>query len=510
MYLKNGVAKFVAGKLDKSGAAYAVFNNTLFTNGWGVLDIKSGYGAKLKDSDIMYAAGFIEGILTARQIWDHYVNMRSFFLPNNTDLEGKIRKYFMKQDKWMTSMIKQFGTSDPFWRHVSYINAQLDGLYDGYKTVASSRWAKDKFVVQMLNAVGDLLDLRQSLDPSFRQDFTKMTPQQIQNYILKSGHCSALVKLTGGFEDLYMAHSSWFSYTATLRIYKHYNFNLHDKATAAKSLSFSSYPGFLESLDDFYTLSSKMVLLQTTNNIFNSSLYNLVTPESLLAWQRVRIASHMAKSGKEWAVLLGKHNSGTYNNQYMVIDLKKIQLGKSVKNDALWVVEQIPGLVVAGDQTPILRAGYWPSYNVPFYEEIYNKSGYPDFVAKHGINYSYQLAPRAKIFRRDQDNVVTFGDMKYIMRYNDYKNDKYSSNDPCNTICCRGDLRSDNPSPSGCYDSKVTTYAMALQRQAHAINGPTLGSNLTAFSWSGPFSKYSHQGLPKAYRFPWVYMSPTL
>ena len=27
-------------------------------------------------------------------------------------------------------------------------------------------------------------------------------------------------------------------------------------------------------------------------------------------------------------------------------------------------------LVVGGDQTEILRAGYWPSYNVPFYEEV--------------------------------------------------------------------------------------------------------------------------------------------
>ena len=41
----------------------------------------------------------------------------------------------------------------------------------------------------------------------------------------------------------------------------------------------------------------------------------------------------------------------------MVIDLKKIKLRKSIDDNALWVVEQIPGLVVSGDQTPILRAG---------------------------------------------------------------------------------------------------------------------------------------------------------
>ena len=33
---------------------------------------------------------------------------------------------------------------------------------------------------------------------------------------------------------------------------------------------------------------------------------------------------------------------GTYNNQYMVLDLKKVHLGMSIDDDALWVVEQIP------------------------------------------------------------------------------------------------------------------------------------------------------------------------
>ena len=41
----------------------------------------------------------------------------------------------------------------------------------------------------------------------------------------------------------------------------------------------------------------------------------------------------------------------------MVIDLKRIQLGQSLEDDTLWVVEQLPGLVVSQDQTPILRAG---------------------------------------------------------------------------------------------------------------------------------------------------------
>ena len=68
--------------------------------------------------------------------------------------------------------------------------------------------------------------------------------------------------------------------------------------------------GFLESLDDFYLMDSQVALLQTTNNVFNMSLYELLTPESLLAWQRVRIANHMAHGGEEWYQTFKRENSG--------------------------------------------------------------------------------------------------------------------------------------------------------------------------------------------------------
>lgn len=70
--------------------------------------------------------------------------------------------------------------------------------------------------------------------------------------------------------------------------------------------------GFLESLDDFYILSSGLVLLQTTNSVYNKTLLQLVTSQSLLAWQRVRVANMMANDGKQWAEIFSKYNSGTW------------------------------------------------------------------------------------------------------------------------------------------------------------------------------------------------------
>ena len=68
--------------------------------------------------------------------------------------------------------------------------------------------------------------------------------------------------------------------------------------------------GALVSMDDFYITDSRLVVLSTTNPIFSSSLDQFVTPESLLAWQRVRIANAMAHGGREWSDLLSRYNTG--------------------------------------------------------------------------------------------------------------------------------------------------------------------------------------------------------
>jgi len=54
---------------------------------------------------------------------------------------------------------------------------------------------------------------------------------------------ACVFEVTAGFENMFMSHNSWFLYAATMRIFKHYHFNVKDPATAANSLSFSSYAG---------------------------------------------------------------------------------------------------------------------------------------------------------------------------------------------------------------------------------------------------------------------------
>ena len=108
----------------------------------------------------------------------------------------------------------------------------------------------------MLNGVGDYFDLIPATTKAARKDFASMTDTEVKEFVFKTGHCSALIKLLGDFSNVYFSHASWWSYRSMIRMMKHYKTPLHDAAVASKRMSFSSYPGFLESLDDFYILGS--------------------------------------------------------------------------------------------------------------------------------------------------------------------------------------------------------------------------------------------------------------
>jgi hypothetical protein len=190
-----------------------------------------------------------------------------------------------------------------------------------------------------------------------------------------------------------------------------------------------------------------------------------------------------------------------------VVNFNLFTANSELKDGTLWIVEQIPGLVMGADRTEDLRRGYWPSYNIPYFKEIYELSGYSEMFQKHGNGFSYQLAPRAQIFRRDSDKVIDLSTLQDLMRYNDYLEDPYSENNPMRAICSRGDLQQNNPIPSGCYDTKVTQASMVHNRESLAINGPTTSHTLPPFNWT-KFDGYLHKGQPNLFSFDFVHMRP--
>ncbi len=62
----------------------------------------------------------------------------------------------------------------------------------------------------------------------------------------------------------------------------------------------------------------------------------------------------MADTGKEWADIVSENNSGTYNNQYIVVDLKLFRPGQELQPNLLWVVEQVMSAFPMGSDTTIV------------------------------------------------------------------------------------------------------------------------------------------------------------
>ena len=78
------------------------------------------------------------------------------------------------------------------------------------------------------------------------------------------------------------------------------------------------------------------------------------------------VANRLATTGQEWCQYFAQNNSGTYNNEWMIVDYKLFEPGKELVDNTLWVLEQLPGEIHSEDMTDVLKSqGYWASYNIP-------------------------------------------------------------------------------------------------------------------------------------------------
>jgi len=204
-----------------------------------------------------------------------------------------------------------------------------------------------------------------------------------------------------------------------------------------------------------------------------------------------------------------QHNSGTYNNQWIVLDFNLFKPNEPLNANLLWILEQIPGNCSSRDVTEVLERGYWASYNVPAIPYIYEVSGNAEAAEMHGTAWSYDLAPRARIFRRDGNNANNLTTIAQLMRYNDYMQDPLSDGNPGWAIMSRFDLNASNPQAFGGIDTKIANLDMLQSVVALVRAGPT-DDEVPNFSWVGIFDEIVHTALPITYNFKWVEMKSKL
>jgi len=484
-------------------AGYAGYD-TYLQCGWSYLSIETN---GLYPDEVQAAgAGYLEGQITKDMIWDYWQNLNALFT-TNPPLPSGLVGFLAQQQAYITKQVNA-NPNDPYWQEIYLITAQLEGLKAGYNAVAdpSKQLTSQDFAI--INMDGDLEELMSK----YGSNWNGLAAERKKMKQPAPGHCTSLVRWTADGSELYTMHTTWSTFVEMNRIFKSYNWNTlrqlsqpNAKVNPSKGVLFSSYPATLSSIDDFYMLSNRIVVTETTNGIYNNSLYNAITPTTVLSWMRVVAANRLATSAQSWTELFARQNSGTYNNQWIVVDYNLFTPGKPLPDSLLWIAEQIPGYVYRADVTNYLRVGFWESYNVPFNPYVYNVSGFAALAAQFGNAYTHSMCPRATIFRRQAGSVEMLDDAKKFIRYNNYKNDPLSLGDAGNQISARYDLnQGSDRSAFGGIDGKVTSYKLVQQGIAYGQSGPT-HDQVPFFNWkTANFPGVVHQGQPDVWNYGWV------
>ena len=519
-YIKTtGKYKVVEGVYDNLAPAYAIYTPSYETKGWDFLILSSYDGIDDKYSDEIknYAMGYLEGVLTYKRIYPAYYNLNNYkYYQNDGVMPNSTYEFFQKNLLFMKNMTSLYKDVDPYWHEVNNLYMQMRGLHEGYNSVAPISEKIDLVHFQTVVSLGDVDEIG-NWKKENRPDYSKMTTEELTQYIELRSHCSAFMKVADDLSDVWFGHNTWTTYNKLIRIYKEYKYVPNSAfPIKSKTITMSSYPAAVNSQDDFYITDAYLYVAETTNHVMDLNLFDLLDPNTLMCWMRTMVANRLTDDAYSWTQVFSKYNSGTYNNQFQILDLKLIDTTKKkISPGAFYIVEQLPGSCDVQEVTDNLKKGYWPSYNTPFIRAVREKSGIIDSLIQNPnltSTQDYDTCARAKIFRREQSKVKDILSYKKIIRYNDYLHDEFSEEKPNLSIAARYDLNVDNATCYGATDAKfasINEIKTTGKKKVHIIAGPTTDDQ-KPFVWSKAQCKETHPirfkviGQVDEYNFDWI------
>ncbi|CAH8433767.1 unnamed protein product [Heterobilharzia americana] len=488
--------------------AVAAFEDKINSTGWSSLTVSTS--AQFPDYLQAYWAGFLETNLSLSLTDAMWINTARDICPEPLSESCKVLQRYLEEN--MVYMLKEAdknSNQDPFWYQVALQLWQIKGMSDAYnqKFISSSDQLNQNYLYELIDEIMGIYLLQLNGDLGDLVNALSLLPLQVgvnklNHSFFMGPSCSVLFKMVGN--NVYISHVTWAPYSLMLRVLKHYNFpwkivnTTNSPMIPGYAITFSSYPTFTSSIDDFYLTSANLTVTETTNAVYNEKLWSVVrngSRNSVFTFIRAMVSNRLATTANEWISYFKYKNSGTYNNQWMIFDAKRWPNDKA----SLMIFEQLPGTGRSLDVTKILKSqSYWASYNLPYINDIYILSGTDQMAKQHGDWYVHNKTTRAKIFRRDHHKVTDFPSMLKLMRYNNFMNDPLSVC-PCKPpYTSNGAISSRNElnDPDGYYpikswsyrlsggtDAKLVDLSMINQLNMIAISGPTY-DDLPPFQWS--------------------------
>merc|ERR1719163_2266888 len=170
--------------------AWGYLKDELDKNGWIKLFLQTSDTNTCTNDVRMYAAGFIEGILTAVRISQFYSNFYQTIMKDETNAQAMaiIRKVFEDELEFVKTNanfhpgVISLEPADPYWKHMRYQFVQLWAIKDGYNFVAMAKGVRNLDLIDFLviNSHAELPELMQAYSPEAvkkRREFQKAPGQ---------------------------------------------------------------------------------------------------------------------------------------------------------------------------------------------------------------------------------------------------------------------------------------------------------------------------------------------
>lgn len=173
---KQRILRLDTGKKTGTGIAWGHFEDRINATGWSELYLETTESGAASNDVKMYAAGFVEGLLTCVRLSEFYANSYELLMTKEKHAHAlvAIKDLFKKQISYLkkkTNLVPHLLSEepeDPYWKHVRYLLFQVWGVCDGYNYAAKQFGVSTLGLADMLllNAGGELPQMMEAFAPA--------------------------------------------------------------------------------------------------------------------------------------------------------------------------------------------------------------------------------------------------------------------------------------------------------------------------------------------------------